>query len=484
MSQKKKQSDLPLWMKTGHRKPVTRREFLASGVLPFTASLIAPSWMSLLLGSEARAEGAACANGVSGMIPFITVNLEGGAAMHANYFPMDQAGAPLNSYNLLGLGTGKNLTMEREFGVVPFAGQSGGKMVSQMLVGMRSKGGTALAKTAFVASCVRSVDDSGTNKLSADGMISRAGLIGSNLPNLGTNPTRTGTRNQSAVLIPPAPLTVRRVESVTNALSYAAAMGDRLNTNQKSGLARLIANLSQEQSKRIATTDVGQVVKQALDCAGVKNSELVGSTSNRFDPRQDPLLAPKMGTIWGVSGATAPTDQQYVLSTIVYNVLKGNAGSGSIELGGYDYHSGDNTGDRSESDAKDLEAGNFIGSILATAEALNTPVFIYVTTDGAISGPPSDDPVNSIFNTDRGTASLSYMLCFMPTGRPGTTGYQLGWFTNGQVVDESFITGNSPELASAAVVANYLQVNKKISLFEQVGPRDLVRSVDKVLKFT
>ncbi len=164
---------------------------------------------------------------------------------------------------------------------------------------------------------------------------------------------------------------------------------------------------------------------------------------------------------------------------MAYNALKSNCGSVALELGGYDYH--DNT--RTTGDARDLEAGRNVGRILETANALGKPVFMYVTSDGAVSSQKSSNQ-GSPWNSDRGTGGVSYMLYFNPNGRPQTSGFQIGSFTQGQVADDSFVTGNSPEAAAAAVFANYLAVNKRLDLYGGIVGRALdVSLLNQVIKF-
>ncbi|MGZ5279598.1 MAG: hypothetical protein ACXWC9_06635, partial [Pseudobdellovibrionaceae bacterium] len=82
------------------------------------------------------------------------------------------------------------------------------------------------------------------------------------------------------------------------------------------------------------------------------------------------------------------------------------------------------------------------------------------------------------------TAGLSFMIYYNPSGRPETSGFQVGWFTEGQTADDKFVTGNSPEAAAAAVFANYLSVNKRMDLYARIAGRIFPGDkLDKVLKF-
>ena len=454
-----KKNEVPMWVKTGHGKPVSRRDFLAAGIIPFAATMVAPRWLQLLLpeNQASAATSVNCASGSSGMIPFVTLNLSGGAALQANFLPMDKNGSMLPSYNVMGLG--KAPAMQTEFGNVPFAG------VSQFLVGLRAAAPNAIAKTAFVAMPVQSRDDSSANKFGATGMVAKMGLVGSLLPNLGARPNSiTGISQDYAVVAPPAPLTVSSFNNLTGSLGYAAALGSSMNQNQKIALAKMIANLSNSQSVKLAAVQTESQIQNVVECAGIKNQDLLAQGTGAVDPRQDAAVGGQLNTIWGTTANTSASSQSLIFNAMTYNALKGTCGSASLELGGYDYH--DNT--RTTGDAADLKAGTAVGQILESANAMGKPVFIYVCSDGSVSSAQSDNP-GAPWASDRGTAGMAYMLYFNPAGRPATTGYQVGQFTAGQVADDTFVTGASPEAAAAAVFANYLQVNKRPDLFAGVA---------------
>lgn len=476
MSKKTNNKHVPMWAQLGHGKPVTRRELLATGMLSFSASLIAPAWLKFLL-PEAHA-ASNCAVPVSGMIPLVTLNLSGGAAMAGNFVPVDEGGSFLPSYDLMGLGDG-NVPIEREFGNVPFAGRQNGIYISKFLQGLRETSSTALSKTAFVGVCVRTRDDTRVNRLSIDGLVNSAGLRGTILPNLGSfSDSLTGVRQSSAVVPPAAPLVVSGFSSVQGALGYAGALGTTLSQNQKVALAKTIQKLSESQMRKMASANVNTNIKNLIDCSNQKNLDLAAITNTGVDPRTDALGA-SLSTLWGINSATANNTRNLVFSTMVYNALKGNAGAASLEIGGYDYHN--NT--RTAGDAADLLAGQTVGRILETAAILNKPLMLYITSDGAVSSVKSNDR-NAPWNSDRGTAGVSYVLYFNPSGRPQTTNNQIGFFTSGQVASDKTLVGNNPETAAIAVFANYLKLNNRIGLFESLVGRAFDSSkLNEVIRF-
>jgi hypothetical protein len=471
----KTKKNIPMWAATGHKRPVSRRELLAAGAIPFAASLLVPDWFKLLL-PQAHAE-AACAAGGSGLIPMITVNLAGGAAMASNFVPMDAGGQPLPSYSLLGLGDGA-VPLETEFGNVKFAGLDNGNLISKFLQGLRATAPTALPNTSFVGVCVRSRDDSGENHFAIDGMASKAGLAGSMLPNLGRQMTFTGVSQKPAVVSSSLPLVVSNLSTITGSLGYAAALGSAINAEQKGALSKMISRLSESQSKRIARDATGLEVKRLVDCANIKNVELSSMGGAGVDPRTDTKGA-ELSAAWGINGGTNGGDQRLIFASMAYNVLKGNAGAAGLEIGGYDYHN--NT--RNTGDQKDLEAGETVGRVLESAAILGKKAFVYVTSDGAVTSPESNAR-NAPWTSDRGIAGASYILYYDPAGRRPTSGSQIGYFTAGQAADDQFITGASPELAAVAVFANYLQLNGKMNLFAPIVGRTFnAADLPKVLRF-
>lgn len=457
----KNKKDIPFWAKTGHAKPVSRRDFLSAGIIPFAATMFVPNWLSLVLGSQANAAEANCPVPES-LIPFVTINLAGGAAMASNFVPMNAGREPISSYSKLGLGNNQ-VPIEREFGNVPFAGTNNGALISKFLVGIRAQANAAtLAKTAFLAVPCDSQNDTASNKFDISGAITRAGLAGTNLPNLGRVNTRTGIRQEAAIIAPPSPLIVNSYNALLTSIGYSASLGRNLNQNQKNSLAKLMSNLNSSQSRKLASINGGAGIQTVLDCAGIKNADIVEKGSSVVDPRQNANYS----TVWGINANTNANNRELIFGSMIYNSLTSQAGVTSIELGGYDYH--DNT--RTTGDTRDQDAGVVVGRILQSASVLNRPVFIYIVSDGSVFSPDSQDRTAG-WAGDRGSNGVAYVLYFNPNGRPATSDYQIGQFNNNQAADPGFLTGANPELAAAAVFANWCKANNRMDLFDRVAGR-------------
>lgn len=467
MSKNKK--EIPMWAKTGHSKPVTRREFLSAGLLPFAASIVVPNWASLLLGNTANAQTAADCPIPLPLIPFVTLNLSGGASLSSNYLPMNQDRQLLSTYRKLGLGDNQ-IPVEREFGNAPFAG--GG--LSKLLIGLRARANAAtLANTAFIGIPCRSVNDTYLNKLDITGLITKAGLVGGSMPNLTNSDFGYGLFQTPALVAPPTPLRVTNFANLADSIGYTGTLGSSLNRSQKNSLTKLLSSFTSSQTRKLAATQGGDNIKKVLDCAGIKNIETVNNGASTIDPRLNAAYA----QAWGISAGTSGNDRNLVFGSMVYNTLIGNAGTTCLEMGGYDYH--DNT--RTTGDRQDQEAGDVIGRILQGAAAAQKPLMLYVISDGANVCPDSEAR-DVPWTSDLETSGMSYLLYYDPKGRPQTSDFQLGHFTNEGNADEKFITGVSPEVSAAAVFANWCQANKRIDLFEKIAGRSIdVSNLSKVL---
>lgn len=457
-----------------HGKPVTRRDFLASGLIPFSASLFMPNWLNILAKSGvAEAQELVCKTGaVSDLCPFIGIKLSGGAAMSSNFLPTDQGGLLLKSYSLMGMGNGSQIPTTREFGnnALFFAN-------SQMLAGIRAQAqANTLMKSSFVGVCVRSQDDNSMNKFDITGLVAKSGLSGKILPNLGRSNTETGANNSYAYLRPSAPLIVGRFEDVQGSLGVSGALAS-LNQTQKSSLFRSIASLSSSQAQNLSQYNYGNTLSQLVQCANQDNNKLISNVSSL---NIDPLSNPAFSQVWGINNQTAKNSQAYVFATMVYNALNGNAGTINLEIGGFDYHNGT----RASGEQKDLEAGTVIGRVLQSLAVMGKKGFIVVTSDGGVSSPNSES-LTAPWSSDRGTSGAAYMIGYDPIAAQKTLSTQLGHFTQAQVADDNFLTGGSVEMAAGAMFANYLAFNGKTHLIESFLPRVFSSDqIELVTKFT
>ncbi len=477
---------IPFWATLGHGKPVTRRDFLATGLIPFSAWAVAPSLVQLLASSQAEAQTADCLQSSTGMIPFITINLAGGPSLASQLALRRLDGEYLGlGYRRIGLGSGPNKSFKPvvEFGGVEFSGPAVGATTtiptSKFLHGMRTTQSNAIAteglprnpaldKTAFLYMPASSTDDSSDNPFDVTGAVVKMGLAGSKLQNLGTSGTLTGISQKSALTPPPAPFVVRKLDDLTGALGYTSSLlakkddgsDTRINLTdqQKQSLAKLVGNLSSSQVRKLASVPGTESLQQMLSCLGVKNADLIKGKGGDVNPFAGPMAGP-LNNIWETNNS--------VIAALVYNGLQGNAATININLGGYDYHNGS----RTLGNTKDFEAGVIVGKILKTAELLKKKCFIYVCADGATTSTQTDD-VTGAWMSDRGIAGVLYMFLYDPAKRPVIVDNikfpnQIGGFTDGEAADGEFITGNNPIMSASGVFANYAAWNNQFDYLEK-----------------
>ncbi|MES3037697.1 MAG: hypothetical protein V4736_07290, partial [Bdellovibrionota bacterium] len=419
----------------GHAKPTTRRDFLGSGLTTFAGYLAAPTILQLLSSEVAAAgltqECKTLFDPKPGMMPYVHVNLSGGAAMAGAVLPLDKNGQVLKSYARCGLGTTANFTTKTEFGgaLIPCVN---GVPISQISNGLlQAATSSAIAKTAFVPFYVRSQDDSSANRVSIMGMVNAAGARGITLPNIGTT-TGQSFKNPSAFIIPNPPQNIQSIGGLLGALTPGNRLRESLKSaSHRDALLNLVKNLTASQRKNIASTASGKTLGQLAECATGKNIEVADINSASLDPRGDSSVAP----IWGINATTLETDDTVVMAALAFNTINGNSGACLIDLGGYDVHQ---YVTREEQDAVDLKAGILLGRIISTAEVLGKSVFIHVTSDGSVESGNSEIP-GARFGADSGSRGGGYIIVYHPNQRPVMTGRQIGAFNATQSVDETII---------------------------------------------
>jgi len=181
-------------------------------------------------------------------------------------------------------------------------------------------------------------------------------------------------------------------------------------------------------------------------------------------------------------------------------VVKGFAGAGTIELGGYDYHNGT----RATGENRDLQAGEVIGACLelAARQTDPTPVMVYVFTDGSLAsnGDVMDSEAaesngKSVWTGDNSSTSAGFFLVYNPTSQPvlmSTAGQtaeqhqQLGHYRSSGSVETSGTTpgANNVNLLVEMVVANYMVLNGDLGQFPMAFPNHSLGSdLDRLIAF-
>jgi hypothetical protein len=213
-----------------------------------------------------------------------------------------------------------------------------------------------------------------------------------------------------------------------------------------------------------------QLINQAT---GI-NAKLASGTTSEIDPLQDATVSAQFNTTWADDNNQNLNqqnngDRERVFASMVYNSLKGNAGSSNLEMGGYDYHGNP----RATTDARDLEAGRMMGRILQSGAIMQRPVFLMVTSDGAV-GAAGGSAAGANFTGDRGQGGAIYLFAYHPLRRPsavtasGKVDRQVGQVRGQAAVDTDFLTGNDPALAGLAAFANFASFSGMLGQFTNI----------------
>ena len=204
-------------------------------------------------------------------------------------------------------------------------------------------------------------------------------------------------------------------------------------------------------------------IKNQVRCAYVESAHTAATFGNpaSLDPTKDPLITG--GTAPDLHGdVTSRTVTSRSTATVMKLVIDGYAGAGTIAMGGYDYHDGT----RATGEMRNFKAGQMIGAVLEYAQRMQTPVMIYVFSDGSLTS--TGMPDNSVagrgklgWQGDNESVSSTFFLVYSPKGRPqlrnGVAGQQIGYFTaDGSVVGTSSPVANNVTALVQAVILNYM----------------------------
>ena len=460
-----------------HGKPVSkmsRREMLASGAIPFMGYVALPSFVQLFAnaGVAEAQDMLNCPSGGGALGTVITLNLAGGAGLHSNIVPLTKDGATLPTYDRMGLGTKAQVeSIMAELMGVRWRNTSG-IYLSMMDLANNFGNSTPLRvdvhnNTSAFWLAVNLMDDSSNNRISVVGLLQGAGNKGRILSDLSMRDSVTGDNNQPAKVIPLKGTLVRSYDDILAALGPGTSL-NLLARQSRSQLFDSIRKLNVSQSRNLASISGGEALSKLVSCASIENANLQASATPDLSPVGQGAPA-QLGQIWNINANTQRNNQNFVIASMVYNGLTGNAGHVALSLGGYDYHNGT----RTTGETMDRNAGNIIARILATAALLKKRVFVYVNTDGSVTGPISDSD-NVIWTSDAGNRGCMLGFAYDPLARPAMLRNQIGGFSTGQGVDSSSSpTAGNAEVAAVAMFANILAFNKQLPLLERIAPRVL-----------
>ena len=495
-----------------HKRPVTRRDFIAQGFATGPAVVVVPTLLAALVRSEI-ARGNPLSPDLEAMlgftecniqagaakVPFICFDLAGGANLNGSEMLIGQSGNPTNFLSTQGyakLGLPGNMTpgsanaasptnnfVNTEFGA---AWHSDGAILRGMQLS------TQVATRANVNGfpiAARSENDTGNNPHNPMYGINRVGADGQLLTLIGSQNSDSGGNSMApAGMMNPAarPTKVDRASDVTG-LVDTGELGT-LFSNQDDAIAVLEsmtrlshAKANQAQTKLAAQQEAD--VRKLVRCGYLKSTYLADRfrTPAALNPSLDPHIVAQASQPGGITpiftAAEYNADGEFrKAAAIMKMVINGYAGAGTVTMGGYDYHGqGRNTGEN-----RNFRAGRCIGACLEYAARMQKPLMIYVFSDGSLSasGAPNmtvDGRGKLDWMSDNQSTAAPFVLVYKPgAGRPvlrSPTRMQVGSFTpSGAVNNTSSPAANAVNLLVETVVLNYMALHGEEGNFPTLFP--------------
>jgi len=457
-----------------HSKLVTRRDFMAKGLLSATAMTTLPTMWNLLQAAEKKVLKSKSLNTRSVEdVPFLLFDLVGGAALPANFLVGKQGGPKdyLASYDRLGWDPKSQNALDERFGV-PMAGGNISKILQGMLQIMSAD---AQSNLRFATLLHFARDDNADNPLSPLALVTRSlsksGKVISNAMGLRNSASGGFSRlivNESNF----KPMFVQSLNDLFNALGVGNTF-QGFSAESVDAFVKLTSQLSKTQIEEVLRAPANDSTVQFI------NEKYAGFASGLADSSNiDPRVDPNAQAVYNINQQNPVNSPSAVVASLVSGTLQGNLGPSVISISGCDYH----TGNQTAGDAKDLEIGLQVGRAVELAKRYQKPLFFQLITDGGVSS----DRGTRVWRTDDGVKCMSVMGYYHPTAAPKYRNQkmQVGAYTDGQGVNLNTLIGRSPALASYAAFANYLNISGKIGDFEKYAQNIFTSSeLDSVLVF-
>ena len=476
-----------------HPRPRTRREFLAQSFITGAATVVAPTLAGMLaypraaratLASDIQAAVGACnITTGAGKIPFICFDLAGGGNIAGSNVLV---GGPQGQMDFLSVAGYSKLGLPGS--MVPTSSATGSFVDASFglryhsdsahLRGMKLRASAAtMAGTTGTIIPALSQNDTNTNPHNPMYGIYQFGARGGLLNLIGSQSSQSGGNSM-------APPTMVISAAMPTKVSSSQDSSGLVSTGQLSTLlpnANDVTNVL-ESMKRISDAKYAQVkaypANPTLDAAaiGPAGIQACGYTKAAYivdkynspsavNPDVDPNIVGASGIF---TSAEYQANSDYRKTAAVMKlVIDGNAAAGTIEMGGFDYHSGN----RMDGEARDLNLGNCIGACLEYASRVGKPVMIYVFTDGSLASNGMIDSSTGgrgkgVWTADNQNVAATYFLVFNPAGRAVSAqtnpemSFQLGSFNKdgSQNTTGSPAGNNVPNLVQM-VVLNYMALH-------------------------
>jgi hypothetical protein len=495
-----------------HRRPVSRRDFIAQGFMTGAATVMTggilslfanprAAWAALSPDLEALKAGCGITTLGAGKIPFIAFDLAGGANMVGSNVLIGQQGGQLDFLSTQGYAKqglpgdmtpnspnpnrAQNNFIEDTLGLRFHSDSAFGRGILEKV----NAANTGNINGAVIAA--RSENDTSNNPHNPMYGIARAGSKGSLLTLIGSRASDSGGNSDAPLMmIDPAlrPTKVDRASDVTGLVDTGELVG-LLSLSDTVAVMESIARISHSKMQTVDTKVTRDaVIKDLVRCGYIKSADTVDRFGNpaALNPDIDPEIVGPTGIF---TQAEYDGDAEFRKTAAVMKmVMNGYAGAGTITMGGYDYHGQG----RATGETRDIRAGRCIGACLEYAARLGVPAMIYVFSDGSLSA-------NGVIDTsaagrgkfdwasDNQQTAASFFLVYNPQGRaalftgdavPAERHRQIGYFrASGDVETASSPAANQVNLLVETVILNYMALHGEQSQFATLFPNHGLGSV-------
>ena len=496
--------DAPL-CQPNHPRPVSRRQFIAQGFISGAATIVAPTVFGLFanpraaqaaLSPDLEALKQSCGIAVqgAGKIPFICIDLAGGANMVGSNVLVGGTGGQLDFLSVAGYGrlglpgdmvpnapnpaSPTNDFVDRSLGLAFHLDSAFKRGIIERV---------APATAASINGAVipaRSENDTGNNPHNPMYGIYRGGADGELMTLIGSRSSESGGNStMPAALVDPSvrPTKVDQTSDVTGLVDTGKLVG-LLDQDDAVRVMESIQRLSDRKLARVDTEITRDaVIKDLVRCNYVKAADLTDryGDPSALNPELDPDIVGPAGVF---SRAEFDNDAEFrKTAAIMKLVINGYAGAGTITMGGYDYHGQG----RATGELRDLRAGRCMGACLEYAARRGVPLMLYVFSDGSLSADGVvDNTVDGrgkfMWTSDNQQTAASFFLVYNPQGRaqlytgdsrPPEQHQQIGWFRRDASVETaSSPAANNVNLLVETVVLNYLALHGEQGRFGTLFP--------------
>ncbi|MGI9307800.1 MAG: hypothetical protein ACR2P6_00980, partial [Gammaproteobacteria bacterium] len=328
----------------------------------------------------------------------------------------------------------------------------------------------------------RSDNDTGNNPHNPMYGIHRAGANGALLTLIGSESSDSGGNSMAPASMldnTVRPTKVSQGSDVTGLIDTGKLVG-LLNQEDAVAVMESIQRISDMKLNTVDTKITSDdVIKELVRCGYVKAADLADRYGDPsvLDPTRDTNIVGPTGIF---SDAEYSGDREFRKAAAVMKmVINGFAGAGTIEMGGFDYH----TGDRITGELRDLRAGQCMGACLEYAARVGVPLMMYVFSDGSVASNGMIDPAvgKPQWTGDNSSTAASFFLVYNPGQRPAlyTSGsdlliperhQQIGYFRgDGSVETAATAAASNVNLLAEALILNYMALHGEQGNFSDPG---------------